>query len=49
MPGPPCSARLVEVNEDKVEARFKNRVLTVWLPKSAEAHAKTRQIEAKAA
>ena len=38
-----------EVDEDKVEARFKNGVLTVRLPKSAEAQAKTRRIEVKAA
>ena len=38
-----------EVDDDKVEARFKNGVLTVRLPKSAEAQAKTRRIEVKAA
>jgi HSP20 family protein len=38
-----------EVDKDKVEARFKNGVLTVRLPKSPEAQAKTRRIEVKAA
>jgi HSP20 family protein len=38
-----------EIDEDKVEAHFKNGVLTVRLPKSAEAQAKTRRIEVKAA
>lgn len=38
-----------EVDEDKVEAQFKNGVLTVRLPKSPEAQAKTRRIEVKAA
>lgn len=38
-----------EIDEDKVEAQFTNGVLTVRLPKSAEAQAKTRRIEVKAA
>lgn len=38
-----------EIDEDKVEARFKNGVLTVRLPKSPEAEAKTRRIEVKTA
>lgn len=33
-----------EVEEDKVEAAFNNGVLTVTLPKSAKAQAKTRRI-----
>ena len=37
-----------EVDEDKVEAHFKNGVLTVRLPKSAAAQARTRRIEVKA-
>jgi HSP20 family protein len=37
-----------EVDEDKVEAHFRNGVLTVRLPKSAEAQARTRRIEVKA-
>jgi HSP20 family protein len=39
----------VEVDEDKVEARFKNGVLTVILPKSPTVEAKTRKIEIKSA
>lgn len=39
----------VEVDEDKVEARFKNGVLTVTLPKSPTVEAKTRKIEIKSA
>ena len=38
-----------EVDADKVEASFKNGVLTVRLPKTPEAEAKTRRIEVKAA
>lgn len=38
-----------EVDEDKVDASFKNGVLRVRLPKSAEAQARTRRIEVKAA
>jgi HSP20 family protein len=34
-----------EVDADKVEARFKNGVLTVNLPKNAKAQDKTRRIE----
>jgi HSP20 family protein len=37
-----------EVDQDKVEAHFKNGVLAVRLPKSAEAPAKTRRLEVKA-
>jgi HSP20 family protein len=33
-----------EVEEDKVSASFKNGVLTVTLPKSAEAQEKVRRI-----
>ena len=33
-----------EVDEDKVEAKFKNGVLTVTLPKTAQAQAKTKRI-----
>lgn len=36
-----------EVQQDKVEARFKNGVLTVSLPKSPEAAAKVKRIEVK--
>jgi HSP20 family protein len=36
-----------EVQEDKVEARFKNGVLMVSLPKSPEATAKVKRIEVK--
>jgi HSP20 family protein len=36
-----------DVDEDRVEANFKNGVLTVRLPKSPEAQAKTRRIEVK--
>jgi HSP20 family protein len=39
----------VGVDETKVEARFDKGVLSVTLPKSAEAEAKTRKIEIKAA
>lgn len=35
----------VEVDEDKVEARFEKGVLTVTLARSAKAEAKTRKIE----
>jgi HSP20 family protein len=38
-----------EVAADKVEASFKNGVLTVRLPKTPEAEAKTRRIEVKRA
>ena len=38
-----------EIDEDKVEAQFKNGVLTIRLPKSAAAAANTRRIEVKAA
>jgi HSP20 family protein len=38
----------VEVEKDKVEARFKNGVLTVTLPRSAEAAAKVKRIDVKA-
>ena len=38
-----------EIDEDKVEARFKNGVLTVLLPKSPAAQARARRIEVKAA
>lgn len=37
-----------EVNSDKVEATFKNGVLTVKLPKSPESTAKTQKIAIKA-
>ena len=33
-----------EIEEDKVEASFKNGVLTVTMPKSAEAQAKIRRV-----
>jgi HSP20 family protein len=33
-----------EIEEDKVEASFKNGVLTVTMPKSAAAHAKVKRI-----
>ena len=36
-----------EVDEDKVEARFDKGVLTVVLPKSPAAEARTRKIEVK--
>jgi HSP20 family protein len=36
-----------EVDEDRVEANFKNGVLTVHLPKSPQAQARTRRIEVK--
>jgi HSP20 family protein len=39
----------VEVEEDKVEAKFDKGVLTVVLPKSARAEAKTKKIEIKPA
>ena len=35
----------VEIEEDKVDARFRNGVLSVVLPKSAKAQAQTRRIE----
>jgi HSP20 family protein len=38
-----------DVDQDKVEAHFKNGVLTVHLPKSPEAETKTRRIEVKGA
>lgn len=38
----------VEVEKDKVQARFKNGVLTVTLPRSAEAAAKVKRIDVKA-
>jgi HSP20 family protein len=38
-----------EVDEDRVEANFKNGVLTVRLPKSPQAQARTRRIEVKGA
>ncbi|WP_159711809.1 Hsp20/alpha crystallin family protein, partial [Geminicoccus flavidas] len=38
-----------EVEEDKVSASFKNGLLTVTLPKSAQAQAKTRRIAINAA
>ena len=34
-----------EVDADKVEARFRNGVLTVTLPKNPKAQDKTRRIE----
>lgn len=37
----------VEVEEDKVEARFKNGVLTVTLPKSAKAQSQVKRIAIK--
>ena len=37
----------VEVDEDKVEAEFRNGVLTVTLPKSADAQAQVKRIEIK--
>jgi HSP20 family protein len=37
-----------EVDADKVEARFKNGVLTVTLPKNEKARDKTRRIEVRA-
>ena len=37
----------VEVDEDKVDAKFKNGVLTVSLPKSQKSEAKVRRIEVK--
>jgi len=37
----------VEVDEAKVDAKFKNGVLTVTLPKSQKAEAKARRIEVK--
>lgn len=36
-----------EVESDKVEARFKNGVLTIALPKSAKAQAETKKITVK--
>jgi HSP20 family protein len=39
----------VEVDEDKVEARFEQGVLTVTLPKSQKAEARTRKIAIKGA
>jgi len=36
-----------EVEEDRVEAQFKNGVLTVHLPKSPEARSRTRRIEVR--
>jgi HSP20 family protein len=38
----------VEVDEDKVEARFAKGVLQVTLPKSARVEARARKIEVKA-
>ena len=38
-----------QVDEDRVEANFKNGVLTVRLPKSPQAQARTRRIEVKGA
>jgi HSP20 family protein len=37
----------VEVDEDKVDAKFRNGVLTVTLPKSEKPEAKARRIEVK--
>jgi HSP20 family protein len=37
----------VEVEEDKVDARFKNGVLTVTLPKSAKAQSRVKRISIK--
>ena len=37
----------IEVDEDKVDAKFKNGVLTVSLPKSQKPEAKARRIEVK--
>jgi len=37
----------VEVEEDKIEARFKNGVLTVVLPKSAKAQSQVKRITIK--
>ena len=37
----------VEVDEDKVDAKFRNGVLTVTLPKSQKPEAKARRIEVK--
>jgi HSP20 family protein len=39
----------VEIDEAKVEAKFDKGVLTVVLPRSAKAEAKTKKIEIKAA
>ena len=36
-----------EVEEDKVEARFKNGLLTITLPKSAKAQSQVKRIEVK--
>jgi HSP20 family protein len=36
-----------EIDADKVEAKFKNGVLTIMLPRSAKAQDQTRQIEIK--
>ncbi|MDW6021545.1 Hsp20/alpha crystallin family protein [Mesorhizobium sp. BAC0120] len=38
----------VEVDPDKVEARFKNGVLSVKVPKNPKASSKTRHVEVKA-
>lgn len=35
----------MEIEEDKVDARFRNGVLSIVLPKSAKAQAQTRRIE----
>ena len=37
----------LEVDEDKIEARFKNGVLNIALPKSAKAQSQVRRIEIK--
>jgi HSP20 family protein len=37
----------VEVDPDKVEARFKNGVLSVKVPKNPKASSRTRHIEVK--
>lgn len=37
----------VEVDEDKVDAKFKNGLLTITLPKSQKAETKARRIEVK--
>ncbi|TIO38284.1 MAG: Hsp20/alpha crystallin family protein, partial [Mesorhizobium sp.] len=36
-----------EIEEDKIDARFKNGVLTVMLPKTAKAQSQAKRIEIK--